>query len=120
MPRLEKSYQPFERVDLFDVERLRKQTIQPDQADSVNVAERASTTRQEFSIFLWMLALLASIVLFGLVIALPVYSCLYLRWRAGGSWTFSLAVGLGVLSLLYGVFILVLRVQLYEGYLLSP
>jgi len=68
---------------------------------------------------LWLLMLVASIYLFGLLIALLAYTFLYLRWRSRESWKLSITIAIGIYCLIYSVFILALRVRLYEGHLLG-
>jgi hypothetical protein len=71
--------------------------------------------RLEIVLVTWIAALLGLVVLFGLLGALPAYTLIYLRLCARESWSISLAVALGVLAVIYGVFVLGLRLRLYEG-----
>lgn len=117
VPWLEQRYRRFEKVDLFGVEQIQKKVLSHDQTNSVKAINEISRGRRELSMFLWLLLLFPFIYLFGLLIALPTYTFLYLRWRSRESWTLSISMAVGMCSLLYGIFILVLRVRLYEGHL---
>ena len=112
VPGLEERYRRFEKADLFGIERIRERVT----ADKI---DKVSQSRQEFNLMLWLLMLVASIYLFGLMIALPAYTFLYLRWRSRESWKLSITIAIGIYCLIYSVFILALRVRLYEGHLLG-
>lgn len=116
-PGLEQRYRRFEKVDLLNVEHIRETISSHNQPQSANAADDVSGGRRELSAFSWSLLLLALVGLVGFLVALPVYTLLYLRWRSGESWRLSLAVAAGMGGLLYGVFIVALRLRLYEGHL---
>ena len=119
VPGLEGIYRRFEKVDLFGLEQIRERVPTQDQAEPVQGIDEGSRRHRELSLLLWILLLLILIYLFGFLIAPPAFTFLYLRWRSGESWKLSIAMAVGIGGLLYGVFILALRVRLYEGYLSS-
>jgi hypothetical protein len=112
VPGLEESYRRFEKADLFGIERIRVRI-------SAEEVDKVSQSRQEVNLLLWLLMLLTFIYLFGLLIALPAYTFLYLRRRSRESWKLSIAIAVGIYCLIYCVFILALRMRLYEGHLFS-
>jgi hypothetical protein len=116
-PWLEQKYRRFEKVDLLGVEEIKKEVSSHDQANSANAGNDASSGRRELDLFSWVLLLVTMIYLLGFLVALPVYLLLYLRWRSGESWALSISVAVGMGSVLYGVFILTLRLRLDEGHL---
>ena len=63
----------------------------------------------------WIFLLLVSIYLFGFLYAVPIFMLFYLRERLRENRQLSLAVSIGTWAILYGVFLLLLGVQLYEG-----
>jgi hypothetical protein len=117
VPRLARKYGSLEKKDLFSVEPLREKSR--DRANPERAQEEAIRSSRELISFLWLLAMLALLYIFGFPIALPVYTFLYLKRRSGESWQLSAAAAAGMCGLVYGVLILMLRVRLYEGRLWS-
>jgi len=94
---------------LADVSRIRARSVIEEH--SLRVRERA--------LILWAGVLLASSALLGMLVGLPAFLLLYLRYRSAERWTVALAVAAGFWTLLYGVLVLVLRLPLYAGRLWS-
>lgn len=72
---------------------------------------------REQSTFLWLTLMFALIYLFGFVVALPSYTFLYLHRRSGEGWMTSALVAAVMAALPYGIFVVALRLHLYEGVL---
>ena len=64
---------------------------------------------------LWMLLLIVLVYLFGLPMAGLLYTFLYLRIGARDKWIPSAVVAAGVWAFTYGVFVLLLHGQYYQG-----
>ncbi len=64
-------------------------------------------------------ALVAALVLLGIEISVPLYLFVSLRFRARRSWAASMAIAAGVSAVIWGLFVVALRLELYRGYLLS-
>jgi len=65
---------------------------------------------------LWMLGFSAAILLFGHLIAVPLFILSYVRWRGRG-WGIAIAFATAVTAGLYGLFTLAMRVELYPGFI---
>lgn len=70
---------------------------------------------KDLPVYAWVWAFIIAIVAFGFLFAAPPLLFVYLRFRSRESWRLSLALSLGVLALLYGLFQMVLGVPLFEG-----
>ena len=74
--------------------------------------------RSHFVVAGWLLGLFLGVYLLGFLISVPAFVLLYLKLHGRG---WRPAVGLGALSLAltYGLFVVALRIHLYDGLLLS-
>jgi len=64
-------------------------------------------------------ALVAALVLLGIEIAVPLYLITSLRFRARRPWASCFAIAAGVSAAMWLLFVAVLRLDLYRGYLLT-
>lgn len=112
-PRLARKYGRLEKKDLFKVEPLREKSSA--RTASEPPAEEPAGGDKEANVFLWLLAMLASLFLFGFLIGLPLYVFLYLKLRSGEGWLISSGMAAGVLGLLSLILVFALRARLYEG-----
>ena len=75
-------------------------------------------TKQEFYRYLvglgWMAALAAGIYLVGFLIAVPLFVVAYLKLNSR-RWLISIGMAAAVAIFIYGIFVVVLRVDLYPG-----
>ena len=78
----------------------------------------ATEHRRELSLLLWACVLLVLSGVLGMVVGLPVFALTYLRVRSGVTWPVAVAVAAGTWGVLYGLFVLALRIELFEGYLM--
>ncbi|HEY1290980.1 MAG TPA: tripartite tricarboxylate transporter TctB family protein [Burkholderiales bacterium] len=67
----------------------------------------------------WILGLLASVVLLGFPIAVPLFVFLYLKLQGREGWVISIAIALGTWGLFYGLFDRLLHLPFPAGWLLS-
>jgi hypothetical protein len=75
------------------------------------------TVRREVVVWGYFLALIASVLLFGFRITVPVFMIAFLRFQAGASWRNALLLGgIGAL-LMHILFERVLRITLHSGFL---
>jgi len=115
VPGLAKKYSRFEKTDLFKVGSSREKTLTQDDAEEIS--GNLSRSRRELGMVLWVLMMLVFTYILGLLIAIPLYTFLYLKVRSGEGWFISLTMTAGVWGVLYGGFILILSVSLFEGHL---
>ena len=71
--------------------------------------------RRDVPIYLWVWAFVLAIVFFGFMVAAPPMLFIYLKFRSRESLWMSLVIPAAVLGLLYGLFHVVLSVELWEG-----
>jgi hypothetical protein len=119
VPWLERKYKRFEKADLLGVQQIKATVLSHDQPNSVNAGDPAERSRRELKMLVWIALLPCVISLLGFQAALPAYTLLYLRGRAGESWMLSITVAAAMAGLLVGVFSFALRGRLYEGQLWS-
>lgn len=75
--------------------------------------------RRELAIWGYLIGFVAVILLFGFWVAIPFFLIAFLRLEAKAGWPSTLSLGLGATAILYGLFVLVLRVSLHEGWLVQ-
>jgi len=90
-----------------------KPDIVPDKAPTT-----AETWRNYARTGAWIVGFLISIYLFSLIVAIPLFTLCYARWH-GTKWLHSILFAVSVTVFVYIVFILVLRVNMSEGLLLT-
>ena len=80
-------------------------------------SESRATVRRELVVWGYFLGLIASILLLGFRIAVPIFLIAFLRYQAGASWRSALIYGGGGALTMYLLFEKVLRVSLHAGFL---
>jgi len=105
----------LEKTDVFGIESHRETSQQATSRQLDQPAEGGMIIKREFIVISWIFLLLVSIYLFGFLYAVPIFMLFYLRERLRENRQLSLAVSIGTWAILYGVFLLLLGVQLYEG-----
>ena len=73
----------------------------------------------ELRVWTWFLALIAGVLLLGFWITIPLFLIAFLRFEAGTGWQLAIGLGAGATAALYGLFGLLLRASLHEGFLLQ-
>ncbi len=114
-PRLAERMGSNEKKDIFKVRAVQK----PRSEERGDEADTEQARHSEREAFLWLFVLLGLLYAFGFLIGLPVYTFLFLKRVSKESWPTALALAFGLFGMMYSVFSLALRVQLYEGLLLS-
>ncbi|MBK7993938.1 MAG: hypothetical protein IPK14_11110 [Blastocatellia bacterium] len=104
-PKLSEYYKKYDRVDLFNVKR-RKYTDK----EILN-----HLYKEEIKIFSYLLLLIISIYLLGVLITLPSYIFLYLRFGVQEKTKIATIISVAIFSLLYFVFIWLLKINFYSG-----
>ena len=94
---------------------LRRPPVADKKADDETVGE----TRSEIEIFLWLGAFSGMIIGFGFVIGGPFVVAAFLRLGNRESWQIALIAGAGTFAVVYGVFILLLELPLFQGLVLE-
>ncbi len=87
-------------------------TLQPDSGPP-------PALHRELIVWSFLLGFVAAILLLGFWIAIPCFLVAFLRLEAKAGWPLALGLGLSATAVLYGLFVLVLRVSLHEGWLLQ-
>jgi hypothetical protein len=77
------------------------------------------TVKQELRMWGYFLAFVAGLLSFGYYVSIPVMLVTFLRHEAKASWRMALLLGLGATTVIYLLFGLTLRIQLFPGYLSS-
>jgi len=77
----------------------------------------SASTNKVLASFAWLIGLFIFIFLVGFLVAIPIYTFLYLKiaWRI--SWLKTLAVSIGIGGIIYGGFEVAMRADLFEGIL---
>lgn len=117
IPQWAEKYQQWERIDLFRVKPSRERTERQVSWQEEGTKGEMLKGSKELLIFFWIGLFLIFISFFGFFIAIPFYTFLYVRERAGEGWFLALGLSAGTGSLIYGVFTLLLGARLYEGLL---
>jgi hypothetical protein len=112
LPGLAQTYGRLENKDLFGVQGLREKTGEPGEA----AKDRPPQSHKEGKALLWLLTMPALIYLLGLLIALPLYTLLYLK-SGSEKWLTAIVIAAVIFGLIYGISTLNAGVRLYEGLL---
>ena len=75
----------------------------------------ARRLRHEAEMFLYLVGLMAAILLFGFLIAPPLFVAVFLRLREKESWAVTLGGAAATLAMLYVMFETLLELSLYRG-----
>ncbi len=87
-------------------------------ADGAVARSRAAEERRrEVTLWVYFVALITSLILFGFWVTIPVFLTIYLRHAAGESWRFALGLGLAGSGILFLVFHKGLGVVLHGGFI---
>lgn len=112
-PELAQKFNRFEKIRFVKTEQLRERT----RITSAISVTRNLRANKELGMVAWILSLPVFIYFFGLLIAIPMFMLFYLRWRSGERWLFSIVMTASIWGLIYGVFVIALRIHFYEGLL---
>jgi len=113
VPGLSKKFSRFEKVHFVQSEQHEKEARV---VSSVFKPEESLVARERRA-FLWVLSLFLFIYLLGVMVAVPLYTFLYIKRCAEEGWLFSFGMAAGMWALIEGGFDLMLRIRLYEGVL---
>ncbi len=80
--------------------------------------ETDETAKSELTMFMWLGAYTIGLLGFGFIIGGPILVFLYVRYCNRDSIRTALISGLGTLAVLYGIFIWLLELTLFEGLIL--
>jgi hypothetical protein len=110
-PGFVRRHSSLETKDVFGIEGMR-----------TKARERAAPSGpslggQEVNLCMWLFGLLGLIYLLGLLIALPLFTLLYLRQRSGEGWRLSIAVATAMFAVLFGVLVGLGQTPLSDGWL---
>ncbi len=88
-------------------------------APARNADETGGRLRREAGMFLYLVGLMAAILLFGFIIAPPLFVAVFLRLREKESWAVTLGGAAATLAMLYVMFETLLELSLYQGALVE-
>ena len=77
------------------------------------------TAKQEVRMWVYFVSFVVGLLTVGYYVSIPVMLITFLRCEAKASWRMALLLGLGATTVIYLLFGLTLRIQLYPGYLSS-
>ena len=80
------------------------------------VAEQGTS---ELVIFLWLAGFAVAIIGFGFIVGGPFIVFAFVKFSSDESWKNALAAGAGTFAVVYGVFILLLELPLFQGLVLE-
>lgn len=108
-----------QKKDFFSTSSIKQKKAAPDNGDTLKEADRTQKTdaASAAEMFVWVILFSGSIFLFGFLLAVPILVCVYLKYRAGAGWRFSILSAVGIEFVMYVGFIYLLEVFLYKGYL---
>ncbi|MFQ5842364.1 MAG: tripartite tricarboxylate transporter TctB family protein [Thermodesulfobacteriota bacterium] len=90
--------------------------IKPKEEEAQEPEEEVEeTSTPAWIVFVWIVGFTALIILFGYLVAVPVLVFSFLKFRSGASWLYSILSAVGIEVVMYGGFVLLLNVFLYEG-----
>jgi len=91
-------------------------TTAPDETDS---GEGAGESWYQYALVgIWLVGLLLAIYLVGFIIAIPLFVLSYMKTH-GTKWRSAITFAVLTTAIVYGVFVVALKVYLYEGLLFS-
>jgi hypothetical protein len=81
--------------------------------------EKVEGAQSEAAIFLWLAAFSVAIVGFGFVLGGPLVVFAFVKFASGESWKNAIIAGLGTFAVVWGVFIWLLELPLFQGLVLE-
>ena len=81
--------------------------------------EVAEEGTSELVIFLWLAGFAVAIIGFGFIVGGPLIVFAFVKFSSNESWKNALAAGAGTFAVVYGVFILLLELPLFQGLVLE-
>jgi len=85
--------------------------------EPITPEEKRVRSRRETAAVLWLLGLVVIIWLTGLIWAIPVFLILFLRLQGHEPWKVTLPISLGTWMVVYLLFVVILKMELYNGLL---
>ncbi len=89
------------------------------EAESRSKTDDESAGKSETEMFVWLLLFTATILCFGFVVGGPLIVTLFVRAGSQESWPRAVFAGAGTFAVLYGVFIWLLELSLFNGFVLD-
>lgn len=89
-------------------------------ADDQSLQDERSLARKEWTVIAWLAGLVLFIYLIGILWAIPIFLILFMRLQGREPWKATLSVSFGTIAFIYLLFIVILRMQLYQGVLFVP
>ena len=99
----------------IDLVKLRRSGEGEDSESKKGKGKEKVTIRQELGALGWVASLVLTIWLFGYLVAIPVITFLFSRFYGKETWLFSLIMAAITFAVVYGVFVLGVRLWIYPG-----
>lgn len=81
--------------------------------------DEAEEGRSETEVFLWLGGFAVAIIGFGFIVGGPLIVAAFVRLSSGESWKNAIVAGAGTFAVIYGVFILLLELPIFQGLVLE-
>ena len=91
--------------------------VSPEHLQVQSALPKAGETKREIILSASFIGLVASLILFGFWLTIPVFLAVFLRYYADESWRFSLALSAVATTLLFLIFAKGLKVVLHSGFI---
>lgn len=88
-------------------------------ADAPPDRDEAENGRSEAEVFLWLGAFAVAIIGFGFIVGGPLIVLAFVKLSSGETWKNAFVAGAGTFVVVYGVFILLLELPLFQGLILQ-
>lgn len=102
---------------VLDIMRQRQEGPPVDVAEAPE--KSGDQAKSELEMFLWLIEFTVALLLFGFVVGGPLSVLLFVRLSSKDSWLNAFFAGAGTLVVLYGVFIWLLELTLFRGFLIE-
>lgn len=88
-------------------------------ADAPPERDEVAEGRSETDVFLWLGAFAVAIIGFGFIVGGPLVVLAFVKLSSGENWKNALVAGAGTFVVIYGVFILLLELPMFQGLILE-
>ncbi len=82
-------------------------------------AQEAGAGRSEAEVFVWLALFFGTLAGFGFILGAPLIVTAFVRFSSRESWQNALFAGAGTFAVMYGVFIWLLELSLFQGLVLE-
>lgn len=102
---------------VLDIVRQRK--AEPTVEIAEDTEQTGDAAKSELEMFLWLIEFTVALLLFGFVVGGPLSVLLFVRLSSKDTWLNAVFAGAGTLIVLHGVFIWLLELTLFRGFVIE-